>query len=77
MAIDATTPIANIAACKICKSKKFACVYATIYGCIIQGWTDKEGELNGKKQHCHIYKVDCIRGGKCEYCGHLCENREE
>lgn len=47
----------------------FACVYATKDGCIIRGWMDKEGELNGKKEYCPIYKVMCI-DAKCKACGH-------
>jgi hypothetical protein len=52
---------------KICKW--FACVYATKNGCVINGWMDKEGELNGKKEHCSIYDVMCITA-KCKACGH-------
>lgn len=47
----------------------FACVYAVKDGCIIKGWMDKEGALNGKKEHCNIYNVECI-SAKCKTCGH-------
>lgn len=46
----------------------FACVYATKDGCIIEGWNDAEGSLNGKKSFCPIYNVQCIHA-KCKYCG--------
>lgn len=49
--------------------KLFACVYAVREGCAINGWTDKEGPLNGKKAHCPHYDVQCI-SAKCGCCGH-------
>lgn len=49
--------------------KLFACVYAVREGCIIKGWTDKEGPLNGNKKHCPHYDVQCI-SAKCDCCGH-------
>lgn len=47
---------------------RFACVYAVKDGCIIEGWNDAEGKLNGKKSFCPIYNVQCIHA-KCKYCG--------
>ena len=52
---------------KICKL--FACVYATRDGCAINGHLDQEGQLNGVKAFCPIYKVMCITA-KCKACGH-------
>lgn len=52
---------------EICKL--FVCVYATKSGCSIKGWTDQEGELNGKKEHCPHYDVMCVTA-KCKSCGH-------
>lgn len=45
----------------------FNCIYATSDGCIIEGWNDAEGELNGTKSLCPIYNKQCIHA-KCKYC---------
>lgn len=49
--------------------KWFACVYAFKDGCMIKGWLDEPGPLNGPRTFCPIYKVDCIHASHC-HCGH-------